>query len=181
MQRRALVKYLGIGALTAGAFATGILARRYYAEPTASLTDSPPATLSAFRFEDVDGVERASEEWAGQHLLINFWATWCAPCREEIPLLVTMQDAYREQGLQVIGLALDFAEPTRRFGDELGINYPSLVPGRDQGFAILERYQPQALLPFSMLVNPKLEIVSRKLGAYEPGELRDAVEKLLTT
>ena len=85
--------------------------------------------LPPFRFEDVDGEPHASSEWQGKALVVNFWATWCPPCREEMPLFIEMQEQYRAQGVQFIGIAIDDPDLVRDFSDVYGINFPVLIGG----------------------------------------------------
>ena len=66
--------------------------------------------LPAFSFNDLDGASRSSDEWKGKILVINFWATWCPPCREEMPLFTEIQEKYDAQGVQFIGIAIDDPE-----------------------------------------------------------------------
>ncbi len=132
----------------------------------------------AFALPDVDGVRRSAGEWGGRTLLVNFWATWCAPCREEVPLLVAAQQAYGARGLQVVGVAIDEVEAVRTFGAELGINYPSLVAA-EQGFELMRRYGNPGALPFSVLFDADGRVHSTRLGPYAAGELTGLIESLL--
>jgi len=130
-----------------------------------------PETLVPFTLSDVNGDEISSSRWAEKPLLINFWATWCAPCREEIPLLNDAAARYADKGLVVAGVAIDDLETVRRFGDEIGIVYPSLIAGRDLGYDMLETYNPPAQLPFSLMVAPGGKIIAHKLGLLSPEEI----------
>jgi thiol-disulfide isomerase/thioredoxin len=80
-----------------------------------------------FSLFDVNGEKRYLSEWKGKIIVINFWATWCAPCREEIPAFIELQNQYFSHGIQFIGVALQEAEEIRDFLDEFKVNYPSLV------------------------------------------------------
>src|SRR5947208_3674060 len=89
-----------------------------------------PAAAPAFVARDLDGREVASASWRGKVVIINFWATWCGPCRAEIPALVALQEKYRDR-LQVIGVSEDEASPdeaspdvVRRFAEDHHVNYP---------------------------------------------------------
>ncbi len=136
-----------------------------------------PASVT-FALPDVDGVQRSAGEWRGRTLLVNFWATWCAPCREEVPLLVAAQQAYGPRGLQVVGVAIDEVEAVRAFGAHFGINYPSLVAA-DQGFELMRRYGNPGALPFNVVVDADGRVHSTRLGPYAAGELTRLVESLL--
>ena len=81
----------------------------------------------AVQLPDPAGEIQALSQWQGRPMLINFWATWCPPCRKEIPDLIALHQAFEEQGLVVVGIALDDPEPVRRFIRDFGIDYPVLV------------------------------------------------------
>ena len=81
----------------------------------------------AFRFPDLEGIEIESSEWQGKILVINFWATWCPPCRKEMPLFIEMQDQFAANGVQFIGIAIDDFELVQDFHDVYGINFPTLI------------------------------------------------------
>ncbi|HEX9572019.1 MAG TPA: TlpA disulfide reductase family protein [Burkholderiales bacterium] len=134
--------------------------------------------LLAARFPDLEGRERAFGEWKGQVLVVNFWATWCAPCREEIPLFVAMEDKYGARGLQIVGLAIDRPDPVRAFAREFGVNYPLLIGG----FEAVEIMRPLGnsvgALPFSVVYDRSGQAVLAKLGAFSVDELASRIRPL---
>ena len=95
------------------------------------LTFAGAEELPAFSFPDVDGNLRSSGEWRGNILVINFWATWCPPCREEMPLFVETQRRLADKGVQFIGIAIDDEDLVRDFHDVYEINFPTLIGGMD--------------------------------------------------
>ena len=95
--------------------------------PQANATDLMGMPSPDFSLMDMSGQLRNVSEWQDKVLVINFWATWCPPCREEIPHFINLQDKYGHQGLQFLGIALEDAEDVMSFANELGINYPLLV------------------------------------------------------
>jgi len=135
--------------------------------------------LLTARFPDVDGREHAFDEWKGRVLVVNFWATWCAPCREEIPLLVAMKDKYGARGLQIVGLAIDRPDPVRAFAREFGVNYPLLIGG----FEAVEIMRPlgnsAGALPFSVIYDRDGQAVLAKLGSFHADDLESKVLPLL--
>ncbi|MFQ5982950.1 MAG: TlpA family protein disulfide reductase, partial [Woeseiaceae bacterium] len=117
----------------------------------------------------------------GKIVLLNFWAPWCAPCREEIPLLMDLQKRYRGRGLQVVGIAIDDRDNVVHFRDEMSINYPILV-GQDDAITLMTRYGNRiGSLPFSVTINREGRIVARKLGVYRRTELEDLLRPLLAS
>jgi thiol-disulfide isomerase/thioredoxin len=95
------------------------------------------ATHPAFSLPDLEGTPRDFAEWDGKHRLLNFWATWCAPCRREIPLLVAFQDQHGDAGFQVLGIAVDFPEQVTSYAEQTEFNYPILV-GQQDAMAVAE-------------------------------------------
>ncbi len=135
--------------------------------------------LLAARFPDLEGRQHALGEWKGQVLVVNFWATWCAPCREEIPVFVAMEDKYKAHGLQIVGLAIDKADQVRDFAREFGINYPLLIVG----FEAVEIMRPlgntAGALPFSVIYGRNGQAVLAKLGSFHADELESKLLPLL--
>ena len=125
-----------------------------------------PGNGSAVSFElpDMTGKVRQSSEWDGQPKLLNFWATWCAPCRREIPLLKQTQTDYADLDLQVIGIAVDFQEDVVAYAEEAEFNYPVLV-GQEDAMAVAETSGVEFIgLPFTMVVGPSGELIKTHIG-----------------
>jgi len=89
------------------------------------------ATVPTFTMTDREGKPRTLNDWSGRSLIVNFWATWCAPCRREIPLLSQLQRDHAAEGFQVIGIAVDFREDVLKFANEFKIDYPLLIGEQD--------------------------------------------------
>lgn len=140
----------------------------------AAPTPAGPSTI----LKDLNGVPQQLDAVDAPLRLINFWATWCPPCREEIPLLVQMQNHYRAQGLQIIGVAVDQADAVAEFGALMGINYLSWIA--DDPFAMMQRYgNADGALPYSVLLARDGTVLARKLGPYTPAELTQILEQAL--
>jgi thiol-disulfide isomerase/thioredoxin len=123
-----------------------------------------PYPRPAFTLPDIHGKKHSISEWDGKLILLNFWASWCAPCRREVPLLVKLQKKYGSQGLQVIGLALDQPKPVRDFIQHYAINYPVLV-GTDKVADVGDAYGDMiGVIPFSVLIGRKGRILARHTG-----------------
>jgi thiol-disulfide isomerase/thioredoxin len=91
------------------------------------VTSTAVDMLPEFSLENLAGEQQAIGSWSGKALLINFWATWCAPCLREIPLLVSYQDEFRNDAVQVVGIAVDRSEPVHAFVENMEFNYPVLI------------------------------------------------------
>ena len=120
--------------------------------------------LGEFELIDLNNVMTNSSKWNGQYKLINFWATWCAPCRREIPLLNNTQKEYQDMSLQIIGIAVDVLDDVIAYSEETSFEYPVLV-GEEEAIAIAENANIEFIgLPFTMLVDDQNEIIKTHLG-----------------
>jgi len=120
--------------------------------------------LGEFELIDLNNVMTNSSKWNGQYKLINFWATWCAPCRREIPLLNNTQKKYQDMSLQIIGIAVDVLDDVIAYSEETTFEYPVLV-GEEEAIAIAENANIEFIgLPFTMLVDDQNEIIKTHLG-----------------
>ena len=118
----------GLGvALAVVALAAGVQVGRHgFAGAT---TARPPRRCSRVELPDPAGKPQRLDQWRGQVLVVNFWATWCVPCREEMPEFIREQAARGGRGLQFVGIAVDQPDKVVRFAEEIGLNYPTLVGG----------------------------------------------------
>ncbi|MBA3024645.1 MAG: TlpA family protein disulfide reductase [Gammaproteobacteria bacterium] len=131
-----------------------------------------PLQAQPFVFQDIKGKPQRLSDYQGKWVLVNFWATWCPPCLEEIPDLVELHEAHRRKDLVVIGVALDSTEKSvREFVNRFAISYPVAVSDYDQAAQVGE----VSVLPTSYLYDPKGELVS-----YQEGMLtRSSVESYI--
>jgi len=142
----------------------------------AQLQQFTPDQLPAFTLNDVWGEPRSITEWAGQPLLINFWATWCAPCRREMPLLQALHTEQRHTGLQVLGIAIDRQPDVLSFITEAGIAYP-ILSGEADAMAVSDLFGLDGLgLPFSVLVASDGQILTVHIGEVDQSQLARMVE-----
>ena len=132
-----------------------------------------------FTLGSIDGSWVSVSDFDGQVLLINFWATWCVPCRAEMPMLSELHTQYADQGLRVLGIALDDVQPAREFVTELSIAYPVLV-GMADVMASSRAYGNRAgLLPYSVLIDRDGVVRWSRLGELTRAELLEQVGPLL--
>lgn len=138
--------------------------------------DLEVVTHPSFTLPDVSGVERDFSEWDGKNRIVNFWATWCAPCRREIPLLKAFQDQQGNNGFKVIGIAVDFPEAVANYAEAAQFNYPVLV-GEQDAMAIAESSGVEFVgLPFTMFVASDGELLSAYIGELHQSHLDEIVE-----
>lgn len=140
--------------------------------------DVEPEPVPDLTLETLDGASIDLAEQDGRLLLVNFWATWCAPCREEIPDLKALHSDLKEDGLTVIGVALDREgrEVVDPFVDEHAINYPIVVDA--EGTAEAE-FGPIPGLPTTILVTPDGQITKRVVGIFPTDEMRPTLQDML--
>lgn len=134
--------------------------------------------LPAIALPDLDGkiVELAGIA-QGRPLLINVWASWCGPCVKEMPELDRFSREQADNGMQMVGLALDTPEAVRDFLNRVPVSYPIVLDTPGPADASVRLGNTRGLLPYSVLVGADGRIAKRKLGPFEPGEIRDWVPR----
>ena len=118
---------------------------------------------------DAKGQQKSLRDYLGHPVIINFWATWCAPCRREIPLLLQLRQAYRGEHLEVVGIAVDFQAAVAEYLQKTPIAYPLLV-GQDQGLAAAEKFGMEPVLPFSVFADATGRVIAVKVGELHKNE-----------
>ena len=141
------------------------------------LAPAPSPQAPVLHFTDLDGKPRQLSEWRGRPVLINFWATWCAPCLKEIPMLIQAQTELADTGLMILGPAVDEAEPVRHFHAERNLNYPVFV-GADQAIVAMDALgDTRGALPLSVFISPDGKIVARHSGVLSREQLESWLER----
>ena len=132
-----------------------------------------------FSLESLDGKTMHLSDLRGKAVLLNFWATWCGPCKIEMPWFVEFQNQYGSQGLQVVGVAMDDAskEDIGKFAKDMGVNYPVLIGKESVG----DQYGGVAALPETFLIGRDGKIVDKIIGLKGKAEIEAAVKKALNT
>ena len=122
------------------------------------------ATVPSFSLADRTGTMRSLADWQGKALIVNFWATWCAPCRKEIPLLQKLQREHGDEGFQVVGIAVDFRDKVLAYADEMKIDYPLLI-GEQEGLDAATAFGVEAVgFPFTIFTDTRGRIVVAHMG-----------------
>ena len=137
---------------------------------------SNPQAVPPFLVNDLDGDVVSTAAFHGKVVLLNFWATWCPPCREEIPELIDLTNRYKDT-LQVVGISMDDASPeeVKQFAIHMGINYPIIMGGRE----IITPYGGVPALPTSYIINRESRIVQKHVGLYPTFIYEDEIRALL--
>jgi len=157
-------------ALGGGIIARGLL----------SSTDQVSTTsLPDFTLPDVSGQPHAISEWQGKLRVINFWATWCGPCRKEIPEFIALQEQYADKGLQFIGIAIDNTEAVATYLSSININYPQLV-GDMPAISIAHQLgNHMDAVPFTVIVNQQGHIIHQHAGEFSKEQVLEVIKPLL--
>jgi peroxiredoxin len=134
-----------------------------------------------FTLRDTDGNKVSLSDYRGKAVLINFWATWCAPCKIEMPWLISLQDQYASQGFQILGISSDDSSVSRadiaHFGQQEKIDYPLLL-GDD---AVSRKYGGIDFLPTSFFVGRDGKVVAESAGLVSKDEIEANIKKALAT
>jgi thiol-disulfide isomerase/thioredoxin len=123
-----------------------------------------PANLPQFALKDLGGKLTPVSSWRGKSLVINFWATWCAPCRREIPLLKTLAADWAGRQLEVVGIAVDYPDKVRQFAAQFKIDYPVLVGDQDAMDVAAGFGMSSPGFPFTVFTDRRGEVVALYLG-----------------
>jgi thiol-disulfide isomerase/thioredoxin len=123
-----------------------------------------PARLPDFSLNDLSGKSTSIAAWSGKSLVINFWATWCAPCRREIPLLKSVAADWAGRDLKVIGIAVDYADKVQQFAGQFKIDYPVLIGEQDALEVAAKFGMDSPALPFTVFTDRRGEVVALFVG-----------------
>jgi peroxiredoxin len=148
------------------------------ADPAASpAAKSVPDTLPDITLADRDGKPTTLASFGGRSLMVNFWATWCAPCRREIPLLNRLRAERKAQNAEIVGVAVDFREDVLKFTQKVPVNYPLLI-GEEDGLAAAEAFGMGMAFPFSVFIDHQNRILTVKVGELHEDEANFAFDRL---
>lgn len=142
-----------------------------------SRAEPVPATVApAWKLAGPDGKEVSFAQFKGKVVVVDFWATWCGPCRTEIPGYIALQKKHEKDGLVIVGIAVnDTPESVKAFVEKQGVNY-TIVMGDD---AVVEAFGGIEGIPTTFIIDREGKIRERKVGAENPAEYAATVEKYL--
>ena len=137
------------------------------------------AFLLTMQLDDLNGEPQTLSSQLTKVTLVNFWATWCAPCREEMPVFNAVHQKYQDKGFGILGLAIDNPHSTAAFVQQLNITYPILM-AENEGWDLLSQTgNPKNLMPYSFLIDQNGKVLETKLGPLHEKELEDWADKYL--
>jgi thiol-disulfide isomerase/thioredoxin len=179
MKARSVVLFAIVAGLSAaGGVSYHLWSRASGARP-AMVPDAVVERVLSARVADVKGGTQSLEQWRGQVLVVNYWATWCAPCREEIPGFVRLQERYGSRGLQFVGIAIDQPDKVAEFASEFRINYPLLLGGLETIELLRQAGNRAGVLPYTLVIDRKGNLVSREPGGLKETRLESIIQSLL--
>lgn len=146
----------------------------------ASVARAIPDVLPDFSLATVEGPPRALSSFQQPSLIVNFWATWCAPCRREIPLLRQLRAERGARGVEVVGVAVDFRDDVIKYAKDIGLDYPLLI-GEEDGVAAADLFGVSTAFPFTIFADGQRRIVAVKIGELHGDEanyILDQVERI---
>lgn len=135
--------------------------------------------LPDFTLADLNAQPQSVNQWRDKILILNFWATWCPPCREEIPDFIQLQNELGAKGLQFVGIAIDEIKEVKAFVAAIGITYPILI-GDNNALRLSEQLGNRLLgLPFSVIFNREGHVIYKGVGSLSLDTIHTYVDKLL--
>jgi thiol-disulfide isomerase/thioredoxin len=168
-----------IAAVAILAAVAGYMYNSWRTAPAGGQAQQGLSELTGARFPDLDGALHSVEQWRGKVVVVNFWATWCAPCREEIPMLVKLQQKYRDRGLQLVGIAIDQPEKVRPYAAEMQMNFPVLIGSADGIELARQLGNKTGVLPFTVVLARDGKIASREVGVLKEPRIESLLSSLL--
>lgn len=178
MTRRGVITLVAL--VAAGSAAGGYAVRSWWLSAAGDPRMGTRAdAVFAARLANLSGGTETLAKWRGHVLVVNFWATWCAPCREEIPVFIRMQKRYGARGLQFVGIAIDRREPVAAFQREFGMNYPVFLGGLETMELMRSTGNRAGVLPYTLVIDRDGRLASRTLGGLKDDRLQLLIEPLL--
>jgi len=176
------VQYVVMGVAIVAAFAAGNFVMKLWQSSGEEAKEAAAMVAQIrpdFKLPDLQGNVRDIAEWDGQVVVLNFWATWCPPCKKEMPAFIELQEQFGLQGLQFVGVALDDAIKVENFIETMGVEYPILLGG-DEALAVSAQYGNSfGALPYTVVIGRTGEIVSTYRGEVTKKQIELDIKKVL--
>ena len=175
MNRRQWISIFGISLV---ALAAGVLTSQWIYR--AGLADDP--AIKAFfanPWQTPDGKSVDTKEWRGKVLIVNFWASWCPPCVEEMPTLDKLQQEFKAQNVLFVGIGIDSPSNIRQFLEKTPVSYPIVIGGLEGSNISKQMGNAQGALPYTVIINTQGKATSSKLGKISEEELKSAIKSAL--
>ena len=148
-------------------------------QPQAPYSNEASEQLIRVSFKSTDQNTYTLQRWAGKTRVVNFWATWCGPCKEEIPDLIRLNEQMRSQGVQVIGIGLDEESALEAFAHENGIDFPVLIGNKEIHELSAKLGNRAYAIPFTLILTPSSNIASSHVGRLSFAKLQHLVQSAI--
>ena len=143
------------------------------------LADVAAERLMRAALTDLDGKAQTLERSRGKILVVNFWATWCPPCREEIPALMNIQSKYSAKGVEIVGIAIDNVVKVRQFADEIRVNYDFVIGSTETLDLSRDLGNQAGVLPYTAVLDRSGKVVYTHAGALTEAKLESVLKSVL--
>lgn len=175
MNRRQWISIAGISLV---ALAAGVLTSQWIYK-TGIANDPAIKAFFANPWKTPDGKPVDAEQWRGKVLVVNFWASWCPPCIEEMPTLDKLQAEFKSQNVLFVGIGIDSPSNIREFLEKMPVSYPVVIGGLEGSNLSKQMGNSQGALPYTTIINAQGKATSSKLGKISEDELRKAIKESL--
>jgi thiol-disulfide isomerase/thioredoxin len=175
MNRRQWMSIIGISLL---ALLAGVLTSQWIYK-TGLASDPAIKAFFANPWQTPDGKSVDTEEWRGKVLVVNFWASWCPPCVEEMPTLDKLNTEFSSKNVLFVGIGIDSPSNIREFLQNTPVSYPIVIGGLEGSNLSKQMGNSQGALPYTIIINPQGKASSSKLGKISEDELRSAIKSTL--
>ncbi|KWE75497.1 redoxin [Burkholderia ubonensis] len=179
-------RMLTLAVVAAVAVAGGLAAGHWFrggpaenvADAAAPVPGDAVARLWAAALTDADGKPATLASFKGQKVVVNFWASWCGPCVQEMPELVALSHEYRQKGIRFIGIGVDSGQNVKNFLQKVKVDYPVFVSGYAGADLARNFGNTAGALPFTVVIDEHGKIRETKLGQIQPAELKKTLDAL---
>ena len=175
MNRRQWIMISGIGLL---ALLAGIFSSQWISQ-TGIASDPSVKAFFANSWQSPDGKTVNSENWQQKVLIVNFWASWCPPCVEEMPTLDKISQEYASKNVLIVGIGIDSPSNIREFLEKTPVSYPIVIGGLEGSNLSKQMGNTQGALPYTVIINSKGKSIYTKLGKISEEELRKAINSAI--
>jgi thiol-disulfide isomerase/thioredoxin len=168
-----LISAISLLALAAGVFSS------HWISKTGLASDPSIKSFFSNTWQSPDGKPVNTENWQGKVLVVNFWASWCPPCVEEMPTLDKIQAEYAAKNVLIVGIGIDSPSNIRDFLSKTPVDYPIVIGGLNGSNISKEMGNSQGALPYTVVINAKGKSTYTKLGKISGDELKNAINSAL--